>query len=391
MRGVIIAGAGMTEFGHFPGTGMRDLATRAAFEALKDAGIEASALGRIFFGNAAGATVGRQDMVRGQVAFRHTPLSRVPIINVENACASGGSSLMLAYEMVGSGAAEVVLAIGTEQLSHVERDRTFTALRGSMDINEIGETETSSAASVLMEGYAGEGRKLIEDHGVEVADFARVAVKNRIHAGMNPRAHYRKPQSLEEVLSAREIAAPLTLSMCSPITDGSAALVICSEEYAAKHDLMGPRILSSQIAPGNGVGSAPLADAVTAAYEMAGVGPLDMDLIELHDAAAPAELLQYADVGICAVGEGYHLIRNGDTSLGGRIPVNVSGGLLSRGHPLGATGCAQVFELYEHLTGRAGKRQVEGAKIGLAANAGGWISNNYAVGVATILSMAHQK
>jgi acetyl-CoA acyltransferase len=383
---VIIAGAGMTRFGKTPGRGVRALAIEAAEAALADAGIGAGQVQRIYFGNAAGASVARQDMVRGQAAFRHEALAAAAIINVENACASGGSSLMLAQEAVRSGIADVVLAVGAEQLSHAEKARSFRALRGSMDIDEIGEEETApDGGSTLMEAYAQEGRELLESSDCTVEDFASVAVKNRRHGGLNPRAHFGASLTLDEVLNARIVADPLTLTMCSPITDGAAALVVCSADFAKRHGLGGPVIRASCIAPGRGAGSAPLGDAAQAAYEAAGLGPDNLDLIEMHDAAAPAELLQYVDLGLCAPGEAHRLIRGGETSLGGRVPVNTSGGLMSRGHPLGATGCAQIFELYEQLLGRAGGRQVEGARLALAANAGGWIGGSYAVGVATIL------
>lgn len=376
----------MTRFGRTPGRGIRALANEAAEAALTDAGIAPEAVQRIYFGNAAGATVGRQDMVRGQVAFRHQSLAAAPIINIENACASGGSALMLAQEAVRAGLAEVVLAIGTEQLSHAEKARSFQALRGSMDIEEIGEEETApDGGSTLMEAYAGEGRELLRDTDCTPEDFARVAVKNRRHGGMNPRAHFGAALTLDEVLNARMVADPLTLTMCSPITDGSAALVVCSADYARKHGLSGPIIRASRIAPGRGTGSTPLGDAAKAVYEATSLGPDDIDLMEMHDAAAPAELLQYVELGLCGPGESHQLVRDGVTDLGGRLPVNTSGGLMSRGHPLGATGCAQIFELYEQLLGRAGPRQVPGARIAMAANAGGWVGGSYAVGVATIL------
>ena len=392
MRDVIVAGAGMTRFGKLPGTGVRDFAVKAAADALADADIDQSRVERIFFGNAVAPTVSHQDMVKGQVAFRHTPLAHVPIINVENACASGSSALKLAYEAVATGLCDVALAVGAEQLSHVERERTFTALRGAMDIGEIGEVdlhEHPEASAALMEGYAAEGRELIRDYGAELADFARVAVKNRRHASMNPRAHFRTPLTLDEVLASREIAPSLTLPMCSPVSDGAAAVVVCSRGFAARHGISGPRILATCIAPGTGKGSSPVADAARKAYETAGVGIGDIDVVELHDAAAPAELIQYGDLGLCGVGEGHHIIRKGETELGGRIPVNVSGGLMSRGHPLGATGCAQIFELYSQLKGRADNRQVDGAQIALAANSGGWVGDAYAVAVVTILSSVH--
>jgi acetyl-CoA acetyltransferase len=296
---------------------------------------------------------------------------------------------MLAVEAVASGAAEVVLAIGAEQLSHEDRLRSVQALRGSMDITEIGEEDAATCGpgqSALMECYAEEGREYIAEFGADPSDFARVAVKNRHHAGRNPRAQYDTPLTIEEVLAARVIASPLTLSMCSPISDGAAAMVICSENFARKRGLDGVQVLASRIAPGRGKGSSPLGDAARMAYEATGLGPEALDLLEVHDAAAPAELIQYEDLQLCGPGEAIRLIRDDETRLGGRIPVNVSGGLMSRGHPLGATGCAQLFELYEQLRGRAGQRQVEGARIGMAANAGGWVGGTYAVGIATILA-----
>lgn len=392
MRDVVIVGIGMTKFGRRPGTGIRALAVQAASAALADAGIDATIVGRVFFGNAVAGTIIHQDMVKGQVAFRHTQLAHVPIINVENACASGSNALMLAYEAVASGIVDVALAVGAEQLSHAEKERTFTALRGAMDIEEIGEVDLHlhpEASAALMEGYAAEGRELMRDHGVEMADFARVAVKNRSHAVHNPLAHFQTPLTLEEVLSARQIAPGLTLTMCSPVTDGGAAVVVCSADFAARHGHSGPRILACAMAPGTGKGSTPVADAARKAYERAGLGIDDIDVVELHDAAAPAELLQYADLGISGLGEGHLAVRRGETSLGGRIPVNVSGGLMSRGHPLGATGCAQIVELCTQLRGLAAGRQVEGARIALAANSGGWVGDAYAVGIVTILSAVH--
>jgi len=388
MNGVVIAGAGMTRFMRAPGTGLRQLATEAAHQAMADAGITPADVGRIFFGNAAGATVTRQDMVRGQVAFRHDPLAAVPLINVENACASGGSAVMLGIEAVASGAVDVVLAVGAEQLSHDERSRSAQALRGSMDITEIGEEDAptmSPGQSALMECYAGEGRDYMSEYGATVEDFARVAVKNRRHAGLNPRAQFSAPLTLDAVTGGRMIAAPLTLSMCSPISDGAAAVVICTEAYALTRGIGGVRVLASNIAPGRGAGSSPLRDAGRLAFEAAGLGPGDLDLVEMHDAAAPAELIQYEDLGLCARGDAIGLIRDGATDLGGRLPVNTSGGLMSRGHPLGATGCAQIFEIYEQLMGSAGARQIAGARLGMAVNAGGWIGGTYAVGVVTIL------
>jgi acetyl-CoA acetyltransferase len=384
---VVLAGAGMTTFGRTPGRGVREMARAAAAEALDDAGVPAGHVDRIFFGNAAAGVISHQEMIRGQIAFRGSELSGIPLINVENACASGGSALNLAYESIASGRADVALVVGVEQLTHEEKFRTFAALRGSTDIEEIGEAPHGEIApnSVLMDFYAEEAASYLAEHDATAEDFARVAVKNRQNAGHNPLAQYRGPQTIEEVLAGRSIVSPLTLAMCSPVTDGGAALVLCSPEYGARRNGETVEILASELKAGRERGSAPVADAAGAAYEAAAVGLDDLDLIELHDAAAPAELIQYAEIGLCEPGEGHHLMRRGDTEIGGRSPVNTSGGLLSRGHPLGATGCAQVVELYTQLLGRAGARQVDGARLGMAVNAGGWVGGAYATAVATIV------
>jgi acetyl-CoA acetyltransferase len=377
----------MTTFSRSPGRGVRKLATAAAAEALNDAGIAPAAVSKIFFGNAAAGVISHQEMIRGQVAFRGTALSGIPLANIENACASGGTAFNLAFESVASGRTDVALVVGAEQLTHEEKFRTFAALRGSTDIDEIGEAPHGEVAanSVLMDFYAEEAASYLAEHDAEVEDFARVAVKNRQNAVHNPLAQYRGPQTIEEVLAGRAIVAPLTLAMCSPVTDGAAALVLCSPDYAGAPNGNGVDVLACELSAGRGRGSTPVADAAGAAYEAAGLGPDDLDVLELHDAAAPAELIQYAEVGLCEPGEGHHLMRRGETEIGGRMPVNTSGGLLSRGHPLGATGCAQLVELYLQLQGRAEGRQAEGARVAMAVNAGGWLGGTYASAVATIV------
>lgn len=385
----VIAGVGMTQFGKQLGRGVRSLAREAIELALADSGLDAARVERIYFGNAVAGIVSQQEMIRGQVALRGHPLGHVPLINIENACASGGSAFALAVEAVASGAVEVALAVGAEQLNHVDKSRPFNALRGSTDIEEIGEAEPGqvSANSLLMDFYAGVARSYLDTYGADAADFARVAVKNRAHAAHNPLAHLRGPQTIDEVLDGRMIVAPLTLAMCSPTTDGAAAIVVCSSRVAASLDRRGVAVRTSVIA--SGAAGKPVADAAHKAYAAAAMGPGDFDLIELHDAAAPAELMQYHEIGLCPPGEGVRLIRDGVTALGGATPVNTSGGLLSRGHPLGATGCAQVVELVTQLRGEAGGRQVQGARRAMAINGGGWLDGAYALAVATILERAN--
>ncbi|WP_181779193.1 thiolase family protein [Pseudonocardia pini] len=388
MRDVVIAGTGMTPFRRAPGTGLRALATAASDEALKDAGVTADVVERVYFGNAVAATVTQQDMIKGQVAFRRSDLAGLPMINVENACASGSSALQMAVETVSAGHAEVVLAVGAEQLTSPDKVRSFKALRGSTDITEIGEAgpDEDWTKSILMDFYSDEARQFLERNGADVEDFALVAVKNRRHAELNPLAQFTTPQTVEDVLNARVIVPPLTLPMCSPLSDGAAAALVCSAEYARTR-LADAEVLAVRgCAMRGGRADPPVTEATRAVYEIAGVGVDEMGLIELHDAAAPAELIQYGEIGLCAPGEEHLLIRRGDTALGGRTPVNTSGGLISRGHALGATGLAQIAELATQLRGRAGSRQVGGTpRLGLAVNNGGWMGGGYAVTVATVL------
>ena len=386
MKGVAIAGIGMTQFGKQVGRGVRSLALAAIEEAIADSGLASDRIDRIYFGNAISGIISQQEMVRGQVALRHQVLGKVPLFNIENACASGGSAFSLACEAVASGAVEVALVVGAEQMNHVDRSRPFNALRGSTDIEEIGESEPGqiSANSLLMDFYAAVAQRYLDESGAELSDFARVAVKNRKNATMNLLAHLRTPQSLEDVLASRMIVAPLSLPMCSPVTDGAAAIIVCSDKVGAS---IGHPVVQVKASVGaSGASGNPVGDAAAKAYTDSSVGSQDFDVIELHDAAAPAELMQYHEIGLCAKGDGFRLIRDGVTDLGGATTVNTSGGLLSRGHPLGATGCAQIVELVHQLRGTAGARQVEGARLALAVNGGGWLDGTYALAIATVLA-----
>lgn len=385
MKPVYICGVGMTAFGKQTGRGIRDLSLEAIHKAIDDSGVRQSRIERIYFGNAIAPTVVRQDMIKGQVALRGHELGELPLMNVENACASGGSALLMAVEAVESGHADIVLAVGAEQMHHADKSRAFNALRGSTDVDDVGEYVPGeiSPNSILMDFYAGVAQSYLENSDAEASDFAAIAVKNRNHASLNPLAQMQRPQSVEEVLLGRMIVPPLTLAMCSPMTDGAAAAIVCSERIVS--ELASSRILVGACQMVSGAGGAPVEGASSKAFERAGIGPDDLDLMELHDAAAPAELLQYHEVGLCPKNEGFRLIREGATKLGGRLPVNCSGGLLSRGHALGATGLAQIHELVLQLRGQAGQRQVEGARLGMAINGGGWLDGSYALAISTIL------
>lgn len=388
MSTVRVAGVGMNRFGRMVDRSERSMAEDVVAIALKDAGITAADVQRIFSGNAAAGLVSGQEMIRGQVWLQGTELAGVPLINTENACCSSSSAANLAFESILAGRCDVALVMGVEKLSHPDKGRAFAALGGATDVSCAVTDGADASNSVFIDVYAEEGRRYIAEYGATVEDLAAVAVKNRQHASMNQLAQYQDPQTIEDVLNARMVVDPLTLPMCSPTTDGAAALVLMSDGYARRHGVGGCEVLATRLAAGAGYGSEPVAVVTRAAFADAALGPDDLDLLELHDAAAPAEILQYAEIGLCKPGEGHLLLRSGATTLGGSLPVNLSGGLMSRGHPIGATGCAQIVEIYQHLTGRAGARQVEGARVGMAVNAGGWLNGAYAASVATILRAA---
>jgi acetyl-CoA acetyltransferase len=410
MRDIYIAGAAMTRFGKFPDTTIRALAEEATRGALDDACVTAADIGIVFFSNAVAGLLTNQEMIRGQVALRHTGLLGVPMVNVENACASASSAFYLACMAVGSGATDVALAVGSEKLTHEDRARSFAAIGTAVDQQQVAElqqwassgsagsplpeqadslpAETRGKRSFFMDIYAANSRAYMEHSGATRQDFAEVAVKSHQHAALNPYAQYRTEVTIEDVLASREIAPPLTLLMCSPIGDGAASLVVCSPEVARR---LGARVRVRACALVSGRDRGPgelgaVDRAAEAAYEKAGIGPGELDVVELHDAAAPAELMTYEELGLCGAGEGPALLASGATRLGGRIPVNPSGGLLSKGHPIGATGCAQLVELTDQLRGRCGQRQVAGAGVALAQNGGGFLGTDAAAMVVTLLS-----
>lgn len=240
-----------------------------------------------------------------------------------------------------------------------------------------------------MDVYAEMALEYSRQSGATEIDFADVAVKNGRHGALNPKAQYRAGVTREQVLASRVISGPLRLLMCSPISDGAAAVVVCSERFARQHGSTGVLVRACVLTSGTdrAAGDMPgVTRAARIAYEQSGLGPGDIHVAEVHDGAAPAELMVYEQLGICGPGEGPGLLASGATSLGGRVPVNTGGGLLSRGHPIGATGCAQLVELVDQLRGRSGDRQVPAARVALAENAGGYLDNDSAAIGITILS-----
>jgi acetyl-CoA acetyltransferase len=397
----VIAGVGMTRFMKYPDKGLKELGVEATQAALKDAGLTLDDLDAAYVGNCAAGLVTGQESVRGQVILNTIGLGKIPIINVENACASGSTALREACAMVTAGFHDIVLALGVEKLTDPDKTKSFAAFAGAMDVDELKEMVVALAKEAQEKGDAGQSRSLFMDvyakaardhmakYGTTVEQFAAISSKNSFHGSLNPRAQFREEMSVEEVLADRLIVEPLRRSMCSPIGDGAAAAVVVSERKARELGITKPvRVVTSVMRSGYGHADDEPDTVELAsrdAYELSGFGPEDFDLAEVHDASAPAEIIAYEQLGLCVKGEGGRHVESGASRLGGRQPVNTSGGLLRKGHPVGATGLAQIVELTEQLQGRAGKRQVEGARLGLAQNGGGKKGNDAAAMVVTIL------
>jgi acetyl-CoA acyltransferase len=407
MRDVHVIGVGVTPFGKYLDRSLPSLAHEATAAALADAKARAEDVASVFFANAAAGLITGQEMIRGQAALRETGLLGRPVVNVENACASGSTAFNLGWLSVASGQADIVLVVGAEKLAHHDKQRSFAAfvaaadqevLRGGDSDLVDPDLERAASQSIFMDVYARLASRYMEHSGATAEDLAAVAVKAHDHGALNPLAQYRDRLTVEQVLGSRSVSGPLTLLMCSPVGDGAAALVLASEEGAARLGAADPvTVLATVVLTAEPVRRweepSVVAIAAQQAYEFAGIGPRDVDVIELHDAAAPAELAVPEDLGLCPRdGGGLELLRSGATRIGGRIPINPSGGLLSKGHPIGATGCAQIAELVEQLRGRCGARQVD-ARIGLAENGGGWIGSSLgdpAVATVTILARANE-
>ena len=388
---VVVAGVGMTVFTR-TGRSVRDTAQEAVGAALGDAGLRPGQVQFVAFANAVGGLITGQEMIRAQSALRHTGLLGASMLTVENACASGAAAIQLAAMTIRAGTADVAVAVGAERLTSADRTATFAAIGTAMDLEELPIAQPDVGAgsgSPFMEVYGRLAVEYMERSGAHAEDFAQVVVKNRRHARDNPHAQLRDPVTVEQVLGARTVWGPLTVPMCSPIGDGAAAVVLISETarrrlgVSRQATLRSTTMLSSS--PEGGTGTV-VERAALRAFEEASVAPEDVDLAEVHDGAAPGELLALEQLGLCEPGGALGWLRNGVTTLGGRLPVNPSGGLLSRGHPIGATGVAQIVELTLQLAGRAGDRQVERARVAVAENAGGWIAGDSAVGTVTVLT-----
>src|SRR5262245_25508551 len=361
MSDVYVVGIDMIKFGRFPERTVPQIGAEAALMALDDAGLKIQDMEALYCGN-----LYQANAMVGQRILQEIGQTGITVVNTANACATGATAFREAWMAVKAGAYDLVLAVGTEQMGR----GLLGGGGGGGGIPREGLLGSGTMPAVFAEAGMEHSRR----HGTSFAQFAKVAVKNHHHPTLNPKARYQIETPLEAIMNAEMIAYPNTKLMCSVNVDGAAAAVLCSERKL--------RELGSRRAArvrGSALTSDPWQErdlvmpdvntctrnAAKIAYEMAGVGPDDIDLVELHDCFATAEILHYENLGLCKDGEAGALIDSGATALGGRIPVNVSGGLLSKGHPLGATGIANIYEVVTHLRGEAGKRQVEGARLGL--------------------------
>jgi acetyl-CoA acetyltransferase len=374
-----VAGAGMIRFGKYPvDVTLESMGVDAGRAALADAGATLTTVDALYVGHVFGGPVA------GQRIAAQLGLDGKPVSNHENYCASGATAVREAWVALAAGLHDVVLVIGVEKMT----DRISGGVRP--DPNDLD----AAVGYVMAAGHAMSARRYMADHGATREQIAAVAVKNHAHSVHNPFAQYQKPISLDQVLSARPIAEPLGLLDCSPISDGAAAVVLCSPAGLRRLgiDAAVPKVLGAALVSGSvltGTGDLNAEDvsrrAGEQAWELSGVGPDDVDLVEMHDCFTIAEIVRMEGLGLVPVGQGAAWTADGHTALGGRLPVNPSGGLLSRGHPVGATGVAQVCELTWQLRGTAGGRQVDGARIGLAYCKGGTVNGTDGGSVTTVV------
>jgi acetyl-CoA acetyltransferase len=413
---VYVVSVGHNKFGKNFDESVKSMTGESLKLALKDSDLKKKDIQAAWFSNSTWGAAQFQHCIRGEVALSAHGLDEIPIINVENACASGSTAFHSAWMSVKGGLYDCALAIGTEKMyfqsAPLGSPTGIRGIKGPMNVfisgTDVEKTVSTIATlkkkiqegnkeaaqksgkegsggkknhSVFMDFYAMGARKHMKTHGTTQRQIAVIAAKNHNNSTMNPLAQYTFPQTVEQVMNDYVVAYPLTRAMCAPIGDGSAAAILCSEKFLQQNPRLKDRavvILASILRSGS-LKSATISNrAITAAYNMAGITPRDVNVAEVHDATAYAELNVTERLGFCPVGEGGPFVESGATELDGEIPINPSGGLLARGHPIGASGLAQMHELVTQLRGEAGKRQVKDPEIALAHNGGGTIGSGEA-------------
>ena len=361
MSDVYILGVDMIKFGRFPDRSVPNIGAEAALMALDDAGLTIEDMEALYCGN-----LGQSSGMVGQRILQEIGQTGIPVVNCANACATGATAFREAWTSIKAGLYDVVLAVGVEQMGK--------GLLGGTGAGKGIPKEGLLGSGTMPAVFAEAGMEHARQYGTTFEQFAKISVKNHHHSTMNPKAMYQIETPLDDVMNAEMISYPNTKLMCSVNVDGSAAAVLVSEKKAKELGMERAVKVRASIIASDPYQERDLVmpdvntctrKAAKEAYEMAGVGPEDIDLVELHDCFATAEMLHYENLGLCKDGEAGRMIDEGEVELGGKVPVNVSGGLLSKGHPLGATGIANIYEVSTHLRGEAGERQVEGAKLGL--------------------------
>lgn len=396
----------MTRFGKFPDRSIKNLVAEAVTSALADGQMGVGDVQAAFYANSTQSLIDGQHAVRGQIALRPMGFQDIPIVNIENACAGGTTALHQAMTFLRAGMGDIALAVGVEKMIDQDRRKSTAIFDGAWDVHEsenvvrslasIGDAvavppESRGVDSPFMQLYAALTRGHMGRFGTTQRQLAIVASKNHRHSTMNPLAQYQKDMSVDEVLAGAPIAWPLTLPMCSPISDGASAVILCTRSALKRFPHIRPvKLMSCVLVSGSDrrweeAESHLCRKAALKAYDEAGIGPRDVSVAEVHDASAFGEILQTENLGLCEIGAGGWLAERGETALGGRIPVNPSGGLESKGHPLAATGLAQIYELATQLRGDAGARQVPEARFAIAENGGGFYGVEEAVAAVTIL------
>jgi len=409
---VYIVGIGMIRFAKYPDRTVRDMAVEAVNLVLKDAGLETRDVQSAYFSNTFWGMFANQHSIRGEVVLRGIGMDKIPVVNVENACAGASTALYLAALDIMAGAHDMALVIGSEKITNPNKLLSLSAYGAAMDVenfekhmNELQEvrktfkltippdsSKPGESRSVFMDAYATGARWHMDKYHSTQRQLAVICSKNHWHGSLNPLAQYQSEMTVEQVLADKLVTYPLTRAMCAPVGDGAAAAIVCSGKYLKKlKDARPVKIRASVLGQGSDrdINGEDMGERLSKqAYKAAGLGPKDIDLAELHDATAWAELHQSEVMGFCPEGEGGPFAESGATRIGGKKPINTSGGLECRGHPIGASGLAQIFELVTQLRGDAGKRQVMKPRIAMAENGGGNIGFEEAVMCIHILEKA---
>jgi acetyl-CoA acyltransferase len=384
---VAVVGIGMIRFGKYSDVSLKVLGAQAIASALQDAQLERGDIDAAFVANAMASVVTGQVSIVGQTILRADGFEGIPVFNIDNACAGSSSALHLAIQYIRAGAANNVLVLGVEKLVSPDRSKAYVALNGAADIEFVARSGIDPAAeSVFISAvYPERLDRYQAEHSLDAQTLAQIAVKNRSHAALNPFAQFVTPITIDGVLSSRRIVGPITALMCAPIGDGASAVVISRKDrvHAGQRPVWIRGSAISMGSPPSAVSS--IARTASRAYQEAGLTAADVQVAEVHDSTAFNELLAYEELGLCGPGRGSAFVLDGVSAMGGKVPVNPSGGLESRGHPVAATGTAQICELVMQLRSEAGARQVPGARVALAENAGGFTEDDTAAIAVTIL------